>query len=219
MNWHENLQQYARNVHSQAGEDGILEHIFKHLGITKGFLVDLGASPDGASNSNTRKLRDEGWESFLVDGGAGIGSPICSFWITRDNINTELDAHKVPREVDLLSLDLDGNDWWIWQAMQLRSKVAVVEVNPQFPVVARKTIAYNPEHKFDGTMYYGASLGAFVYLAHYKGMRMIYHNYLNAIFVDQTLLPANYSWVPLVKDFKTRTGHAPDGKGRPWVEV
>jgi hypothetical protein len=121
--------------------------------------------------------------------------------------------------VDLFSLDLDGNDWWFWQSLSLKSKVVVVEINPSFLPAIRKTIAYNPEHKFDGTMYYGASLGAYIYLAHYKGMKLIHHNYLNAIFIDQWYLPPNYNWRPVTADFKVRAGHAPDMKNRPWVEV
>lgn len=214
------LKHHQNNIYSQGGEDGVLQFILENIGPMKNYCVDLGASPNGRTNSNTCHLREMGWESCLVDGAASPGSAIYSPWLTTENVNDLLDQWHVPREVGVLSLDLDGNDWWIWQRLQLRSTIAIVEINPQWPLKTRKTIRYNPEHRYDGTMYYGASLAAMAKLAHAKGMKLVWQNMLNCIFVQADLLPPQFDETICLRTYQIHRGHhAPDTQNRPWVTV
>jgi hypothetical protein len=107
---------YRLNEYSQNGEDGILSEIFRRLKIAKGKACEFG-SADGYWLSNTRSLINQGWECVQLEASAGQ-------FVTPDNVN-EL----VPDELDLLSIDIDGNDFACWMAYTGSAKVVVIEIN------------------------------------------------------------------------------------------
>jgi len=210
--WWRSLQLYATNIFSQSGEDGVLARIFECIGATSYFCVEFGAR-DGQWLSNTKIFRDAGWSSLLMDCNAGPG--VQKVFITAENVNFWFKRHGVPREIDLLSIDIDGNDLWIWKALKWKARVVVIEHNPRWPVSESKTIAYNPDHVFDNTQYHGASLAALAKVGREKGMEMVWHGNINAIFVQRDLLPEDFNR-PLLH--KPMSGFPADPLERPWED-
>jgi hypothetical protein len=213
MTWWQNLSKHERRGWAQAGEDGVLEHIFKAIGDGGRYCVEFGAG-DGTAFSNTKQFRKNGWDALLLDG-KPRSDEVIKAWITRENINSLFDQHDVPPTIDLLSIDIDGNDIWIWEAIRRKARVTIVEYNPRWPANVSKAIRYNPKHVWGKDAYYGASLLAMKKCGRKKLLRLIYYNGLNAIFVPQELLPHGFD-LPL--RYRARPGHPIDDPPKPWVE-
>jgi hypothetical protein len=115
-------------------------------------------------------------------------------FITRDNISGLIEAARLP-ELDLLSIDIDGNDYWIWQAISLRPRVVVVEYNATFRPPVSWTIQYNESHRWNGSDYHGASLQALHDLGRSKGYTLVGCSLsgVNAFFVRDDLLNGEFA--------------------------
>ena len=158
----EDLESYESRTYSQNGEDGILARVFEVLGTTNRFFVEFGVGTDGEQR-NTRLLERRGWRGLLLDHQANSQYPtIHREHVTVENINRIFAKYGVPYEFDLLSIDIDGNDYWVWNALSERynPRVVVIEYNSQISIHESRTIAYDPEFRWNGTTYYGASLFA-----------------------------------------------------------
>lgn len=179
------LKSFPKNpkkVYSQTGEEGILEHIFNFIGTTNKYLVDFGAG-DGFNLSNSQLLLEQGWEGLRMDG-VGYGDVLTEF-ITAENILGLFKKYEVPQTFDLLSIDIDGNDYWVLKEILKEYKPIVIlaEFNGCLPVGVSQTIKYNPTHVHQADDYYGASFEAFkrlckdyvvVYNQHNLNMFMIH---------------------------------------------
>lgn len=187
---------FMKNVHSQFGEDGILEECLRRLGrSTGGWCVEFGAW-DGKYLSNTFNLIQEKSYSAVVieadpqkfhqlqrtffnlkrvitkNAWVGIGS--------EDGLDRLLADTGIPADFDLLSIDVDGMDYHIWDAMQgYRPKIVVIEFNP--------TIANGFEfvQRADFSVQHGCSVSALVVLGQAKGYELIATTLTNAFFVDR----------------------------------
>jgi hypothetical protein len=107
----------ARNVHTQYGEDGLLEAIFERIGETNRWCFEVGAY-DGLTFSNVARLMDDGWSAVLVEADADL-----------------LVEAGLPDEPDLGVIDIDEQDFWLWAGMQrIRPRVMVVEFGLGRPV-------------------------------------------------------------------------------------
>lgn len=213
MNWID-VESKGNGKYCQTNEEHIIQHIFDNIGITNKFCVEFGAG-NGSRLSNTKLLRDGGWDCLLMD--AESANPdVRKEFITAENINKLFAKYSVPHEFDLLSIDLDGNDYWVWNAIVYKPRVVVIEYNPTWEPYERKTIVYNPNHVFDGTSYYGASIGALCDLGSKKDMNLIYYNKLNAFFVRSDALAPDC--VSPILPPKRRGGWPPDLE-REWVDV
>lgn len=219
------LERFERRVTSQCGEDGVLEAIFARIGATNRQYVEFGCG-DGVQ-CNTAALRRRGWRGLLMDGVAAPGAPdvrMHAAWITAENIESLFDAHDVPQEPDLMSIDLDGNDWWVWRAVERRPRVVVAEYNANLGPALALTIPYDPQHGWDGTDFYGASLPALVKLGRRKGYTLVHctQSGVNAFFVRDDLLreeardPAAI-WRP--PNYWYRSARQYPNLARQWVEV
>ena len=96
----------------------------------------------------------------------------------------------VPPEPDVLSIDVDGNDYWIWKAIsRYRPRLVVIEYNGSLDPTARRVMPYRPGYRWDHTSGYGASLGALEDLAVEKGYRLVHTELagVNAFFVREDL--------------------------------
>ena len=205
MTWVDTLPSEPRIGYSQNGEEGVLEAIFAGIGDTNRYLVDLGAG-DGKELSNTLALLESGWSGRRFDRQETVdGFEVVGADITYENVLQTLTTFHVPPDVDLLSLDLDGNDFYILRKILrggFRPRVMVVEINPTLPEEPPVAIVYNPAHVFDSTNYFGASLGAFrrVCAAHGYCLVHILAGY-NAFFVRDELVPfgsrPRFEWKPL----------------------
>ena len=193
---------------SQNGEDGVLLSLLYEVGLLGGggFFVEFGVE-DG-SECNTRILRERfGWDGLLMDGSHGNSSiRLAKQFITAEAINGLFAKHGVPAEFDLLSVDLDFNDFWVFESVlrqkRFRPKVVAIEYNGHVPPEEPRTVAYNASRMWDGaTDYSGAGTGAIAALGARHGFRLVYcetHG-VNAFLVRDTLLhPAGGgggSWV------------------------
>ena len=169
---------------SQNQEDGITIALLKEAGSVTRTFVEIGS---GLSGGNSAALaREWGWTGLMVDGAGSTrmaqvgrrfpGVTAVHTWVTRDNINELIASHGFGGEVDLFSLDLDGVDYWIWEAMTACSpRVVILEYNSMFGPDRAVTVPY--DERFDRqrhhTMYYGASLMAWAALAARKGYRLV----------------------------------------------
>lgn len=203
----EKLIDYRERIHSQTIEDGIIKGIFENIGTTNKYFVEFGAW-DGVNLSNTANLRiNKGWEGLLLEGNkqkADRLDYIKHAFLTAENINEHFEKYGVPKSFDLLSIDLDGNDFWIWKAIdekKFRARVVVVEFNSSLPD-QRESIAIKYSPELDTTVpsvnYYGASLSAFKKLGESKGYSLIFRvNNHNLFFVDTNLLHEDDINIPL----------------------
>jgi len=169
---------------SQNQEDGITLALLREAGSVTRTFVEIGS---GLSGGNSAVLaREWGWTGLMVDGAGATrmeqvgrrfpGVTAIDAWVTRDNINSLIASHGFSGEVDLFSLDLDGVDYWIWEAMTVAApRVVILEYNSMFGPDRAVTVPY--DERFDRsrhhTMYYGASLAAWVKLAERKGYRLV----------------------------------------------
>jgi hypothetical protein len=186
---------FERKLYSQNGEDGILNAIFEAVGVTNRVFVEFGCGD--ATECNTANLLAQGWTGLLMDA-EGISrnhrATVHREYITAENINALLQKHGVPMAFDLLSIDIDGNDYYVWRSMVCRPRVVVIEYNAHFPPPQRRAIAYDPGFRWSGTDYFGASLQALYELGERKGYTLLYceQNGVNAFFVSKDLLPQGF---------------------------
>jgi hypothetical protein len=245
------LQETGFQVCSQADEDGILLYLFSVIGANSRRCVEICAG-DGLECNTANLILNHGWHALLVDGNKdlvarGVGfyrqskltrvfPPrfVCS-WVTRSNVNDLLRSNDFTGEVDLLSLDLDGVDYWIWEAIDAVSpRVVVLEYQDILGPDRACTVPYADD--FDCTRYpttegmpnfCGASLSAFCKLGHRKGYRLVGVNRYgyNAFFVRNGIADRLLPEID-VKDCFSHPKVAwgmrerfPSVKDYPWVDV
>lgn len=218
-----------RREYSQNGEDGIIHAIFAMIGTTNKYYVEFGVE-DGIE-CNTRALfKHHGWSGLLMDGShENLALNLHREFITAENIEQLFAKHHVPEHFDLLSIDIDGNDYWVWNAIEhYRPRVVVIEYNAHIPPHESKTIPYDPTFQWDRTDYYGASLLALTKLGEAKGYRMIGtdRNGVNAFFVLEVLASGKFTDAPIDAHYHPPSfkgipgqGHPPDPNKRPWVTI
>lgn len=195
------LRSHERQVHSQGGEDGVLVHLFDCLGTINRYCVEFGAW-DGRRLSNTAHLRLEyGWTGLLMDGDPErVSNAVRQEFITAENINGIFRKYEVPEVFDLLSIDIDGNEYWVWKALRdTRPRVVVIEYNVFFGIDVSKTMPYDAAHRWDETMFHGASLAALRKLGREKGYTLLHTDSYapNAFFVEDTVLPPELVDLPI----------------------
>ena len=170
------LTHYEKTLYSQNGEDGIISKLVHLVQPKHRFLVDFGAY-DGVTGSNSYLLRKQGWQSLLMDRGYDIPEHgIHREFITKDNINQLFHKYNVPEHFGLLSVDVDYNDFYIWQAIdsKYRADIIVMEYNASIPPQEDKIVKYRPYYLGDGTNYFGASILAMYRLGRSKGYSLVY---------------------------------------------
>jgi hypothetical protein len=191
------LNKFGKKCFSQSDEDGLTLEIIRRMGIGSGVYAEFGVG-DGLEN-NTLILAALKWRGFWVGGqdlvfrheGLSNFSYIKN-WITLDNI-LELIAASLNKirstEIDVVSLDLDGNDFYLVQKILqngISPKLFIVEYNAKFPPPVKFCIEYNGSHVWAGDDYFGASLQSFVELFENFGYRLVCcntHTGANAFFV------------------------------------
>lgn len=201
-----------RPTYAQNGEDLILTRILGRIGTLNRVAVEFGAK-DGVYQSNTALLRDRGWRVVLFD--SCPDAPIVTqALITRENINALFAEHGIPHAFDVLSIDVDGNDLWIWEALTYQPRIVVIEYNQMWPAGTSVTVPYEAAREWDHTNYYGASVEALYRLARRKGYRLARFTKSNLIFVQKRYWSEGYRPYQLPVP---RVGKPPDPLGRPWV--
>ena len=237
--------------YSQTDEDGILHFLFSILGTVSKTCLEICAG-NGAECNTANLIVNGGWQGWLVDGDARnvqLGteffrsfSEINVFppryvqaWITRGGVNALLAEHGCTGEIDLLSLDLDGVDYWIWEAIEAVSpRVVVLEYQNILGPDRAWTVPYADDfnardYPMTGVHpnFAGASLLAFTRLARRKGYRLVGTNLsaYNAFFVRDGLGEAQIPTVTVADCFRNPWAlRAMDERfasvsAHPWVEI
>jgi hypothetical protein len=164
-----NLRGTDRKTFSQNGEDGILEKILETIGTTNKYFVEIGAG--NGQECNTRLLLDKGWHGAMMDRN-GVTN-VQMEHVTAENVNDIFAKYHVPQEFDVLSIDIDGNDYWVWKAITYTARVVVIEWNCSISPFKALAIPYSPNFAWDSTCYYGASILALTRLGERKGMILV----------------------------------------------
>jgi hypothetical protein len=189
-------------VSSQWGEDGIIQFLIRNVSIGKKFFVEFGV--ENYREANTRfLLQNNNWKGLVFDGDPGNIERILqqdiswrhdltakSAFITRENINSLLSGNGAIGDLGLLSIDIDGNDYWVWESItSANPRIVIVEYNSLFGPNATVSVPYDPSfvrsNAHFSCLYFGASLGAFCHLADRKGYIFVGTNSAgsNAFFV------------------------------------
>jgi hypothetical protein len=247
----EHMSEYGFRAYSQADEDGILLFIFALVGSESKRCVEICAG-DGRECNTANLIINHGWHGLLVDGNdalvqkgkefycqersTSIYPPVfVQAWVTRSNVNEIIAENKFAGDIDLLSLDLDGVDYWVWEAITVcRPRVVVLEYQDILGPARSLTVPYADD--FDAWRYSttngmpnfcGASLSAFVKLARKKGYRLVGCNRygFNAFFVRNPLAEQQLPEAEVESCFKHpkvlegMRDRFPLVKDMPWVEV
>jgi len=198
------LNRHEYQVFSQNGEDGIIREIFNRIGFTNKYFVEFGVE-DGLECNSTNLLYKD-WSGLWIEGSGDfykkiiqsfsdlVGSnrlKIQNEFITAENIEMIFEKAGVPEEPDLLSIDIDYNDYYVWKAITKYSpRVVVIEYNAIFKPDTPFVVKYNPTRVWDRTSHFGASLLALEQLGHEKGYSLVGCVFAgcNAFFVRNDLI-------------------------------
>lgn len=193
--WVEHLPKIQTpKIYAQFGEEALFEWIFKNIGERSRFLVDFGAGTLNSGLSNSRYLIEKGWKGLLMDGNpAEENEFIKKEFITAENIVQLFDKHHVPNDFDLLSIDIDGNDYWVLEKIlesDYSPRVIINEFNGCIPENVDKAMKYNPNHSWGENDYYGASFLAFKRLCNLHGYTLVHQvATTNMIFIREDDVP------------------------------
>jgi len=196
------LRAFDRKVYSQNGEDGIVAEIIRRVGVKYPYFVEFGVEA-GVECNCARLVLEESWNGLFIEGappqyeklaaryGGHPGIRCVNEYVSSANIEDILARNGVPEDFDLLSIDIDGNDYWVWAAIKRwRPSIVVIEYNAAYPPPQRWVMKENPEHRWNGTNYYGASLASLAALGRRKGYSLVATNPdgVNAFFVRDDLV-------------------------------
>lgn len=201
------LPRYSFQVNSQNGEDGIIHEIFKRINVDTHIFVEVGVG-DGTSN-NTAFLLSQGWKGFWIDGNAAFLNTLSlrkdlqdecitssvSF-VDRNNIVDIFTRLGVPKSFDLLSLDVDQNTYYIWEALrEFKPRAVVIEYNASIPADVDWKVNYDAQRVWDGTQNFGASLKAYEKLGSQLGYSLVGCDFSgsNAFFVLNELVTDKFA--------------------------
>jgi hypothetical protein len=185
------MKNFEKKIFSQNGEDGIIEHIFNTIGVTNKIAVEFGVSAGGSGlQTNTRLLAEKGWATIWFDGEESSNlPPNCKFsvkFLTPDNIVETFKENGVPLEFDLLSIDVDGNDYHLREALcDFKPRVCIMEYNGYFTGTSEYIMPLNNEYRWKGQRNFGASLKSYQQQADRLGYDLVYCDSrgINAFFV------------------------------------
>ena len=215
----DNWDELGFGVFSQSNEDGLIQYLVNHIQIPNKTFIEFGVQ--NYLESNTRfLLLHNNWSGLVMDASEEYityvkRDPVCwthdleavSAFITKENINDLIANRRFNEEVGILSIDIDGNDYWIWDAINcINPCIVICEFNPTFGPNAAISIPYKPDFymytaHYSG-LYWGASLRAYVQLGKKKGYKLVCLNQMghNAFFVREDIqcslpeVPVDLAW-------------------------
>lgn len=203
------LTGFEAQVFSQFGEDGIIREIFRRIGTTNQYFVEFGVE-DG-SETNTTYLLFKGWKGLWIEGSSEFCRHIrtdfakaiqkkqltlINGFIKAENIESLFAEGNVPEEFDLLSIDIDRNDYHVWKAINhYRPRVVVIEYNAIFRPDDHFVVDYDADAMWDRTSNCGASLAAMTKLGLEKGYKLVGSSFagLNAFFVREDVMGDHFT--------------------------
>ena len=205
-----NINDHELKVFSQFGEDGIIDFLIKKIDLKAKTFVEFGVEDNEESNTKFL-LEAKNWEGLVFDSSQKFIETIKKkdfYWrnnliavkafITVENIDDLIKKNFLHKEVGLMSIDIDGNDYWVWKAIEsYKPAIVIVEYNARFGYQKSVTIPY--KEKFDrisehhSSIYFGASLAALHKLGKEKGYSLVGTNLNgnNSFFIRDDLIKKN----------------------------
>jgi len=201
------LHETEFKVFSQWGDDGIIQYLINYLDIDNKTFVEFGV--ENYLEANTRFLLiNDNWSGLVMDGSEINVAKIKKdeiYWkhdliaksafITKDNINQLIEEEGIKGQIGLLHIDIDGNDYWVWKALEVvHPIIMIVEYNSKFGYERAITIPYKEDFVWTNAhysnLYFGVSILALCDLAEEKGYSFIGSNSAgnNAYFVKNEFL-------------------------------
>ena len=195
-------------VFSQWGEDWIIQFLIRNVNIPNKIFLEFGV--ENYTESNTRFLLiNNNWSGLVIDGSLENidyikrdpiywqhNLKVVASFIDKNNINQIITDNGIEGEIGILSVDIDGNDYWVWQSIDvINPAIVITEYNFRFGRDKAVTTPYDPNfvrtQAHYSTIYYGASLKALYLLAQKKGYAFVGCNTAgnNAFFVRRDLKP------------------------------
>jgi len=229
-----NLASFEKRVFSQNCEDGVTLEIIKRLynEDQQKFFVEFGT--ENGHECNTRILRDKAdWSGLLMDGShENKQINLHKHFITKKNIVSLLQQYHVPRHFQLLSIDIDYNDFYVLHEIVKKFEIDIIvcEYNATHNPTEDKVVVYDENGGFNGSNYFGASLCSFQKLLNAFDYSLVYTEKMgvNAFFVHKKMLINNASKFNLVDEIATlyhppaygngpNRGHVADALNRKYV--
>ena len=203
----DDLNAHEFRVFSQNGEDGVIQFLLSRVTVVDKRFVEFGVGDYSESNTRFLALHDH-WSGLVIEGNSRDVQRLThdsTFWrfdvtvvpafVTKENINDLLADNGMTGEIGLLSIDVDGNDYWIFDAISaVRPAIVIVEYNHRFGPDRAVTVPYDPAFRRDRAhyshIYYGASLRALGLAAERKGYALVGCESfgVNAFFVRRDLM-------------------------------
>ncbi|EGJ30192.1 MULTISPECIES: hypothetical protein [Moorena] len=182
------LEHFGFKIYSQSDEDGIIEEIFNRIGIKSWIFVEFGA--ETGEENNSRYLLEKGWTGLWLESYPDYAQAIpanhqdaiaegrlkfIEAVVNAENINDLIERGGITGEIDFLSVDIDSNDYYVYEAISvIQPRVVCLEHNPAYPPPQEWIMPYDPNYRWDGnSTAYGASLVALEKLARSKGMVLV----------------------------------------------
>jgi hypothetical protein len=197
------LLQHGFKIYSQNDEDGIIQEIFRRIGTANRTFIEFGVQ--NGFECNTAKLLVEGWRGLWLEASSKYADEIRGHFqpflsrgaltvvetmVTAANIDPAIDKAGFAQDVDLLCIDIDNNDYWVWKAINsIRPRLVVIEYNASLRPPLSLVVPYSENANWPGGNYFGASLNALVSLGKDKGYRIVGCCFagVNAFFVREDL--------------------------------
>ncbi|MFQ5659482.1 MAG: hypothetical protein ACE5GZ_03590 [Gammaproteobacteria bacterium] len=181
------INAYEFSYYSQNGEDGIMLHLLSRIGVESHYVVEIGIE-DGQQCNSSNLILNFGWQACLIEAAEHWAEKARQYFSDclaadrvrlvhatagPENINALLQNEKVPKYFDVLSIDIDSYDYWLWEAVDsFIPRIVVIEYNASFGPSRSVTIPYGSlenESNPSAPFYHGASLSALQRLGKRKG--------------------------------------------------
>ncbi len=228
---------YERRVISQNGEDGVIAALLEMIGCTNREFVEFGAA-DGRENTCGFLALALGWSGLFIEADDHAHARLADLYRDRPDVRVMqalvtpsvmehlFEQGQVPASPDVLSIDVDGNDAYLLQALERTPRILIVEYNASLPrdPDVQLTQPYS-DAGWDGTAFFGASLGALEAIAARKGYRLVHTEFagVNAFFLRDDVaeqLPAGLTVPRRPANYGLAGGaHPADPQGRTFLKL
>lgn len=186
------LADYARSEFCNHGQDGVIEKLIELCGTITKYFVEFGSSGTDYGGGNTPWLRRSGWDGLLMDRSVALQAQyeIYQEKITAGNIESLLEKYKVPKKFGFLSIDIDGQDYWVWKAIiDWIPDIVCIESNHY--VEGSVSVPLDDDFEMTNGYYFGASRKALLKLGKEKGYSLVAICVTDMIFCRNGILPAS----------------------------
>ena len=230
----DDLNAHEFRAFSQNGEDGVVQFLLSRVAVENKLFVEFGVGDYSEANTRFLALHDQ-WSGLVIEGNSRdvtrlrrdptfwrFDITVVSAFVTRENINDLLADNGMTGALGLLSIDVDGNDYWIFEAISVvQPAIVIIEYNHRFGPDRAVTVPYDPAFSRDRAhhshIYYGASLRALCLLADRKGYAFVGCESfgVNAFFVRRDLMTGRLREVSIEEGYRRGTFRAArDARGR-----